>query len=439
MTKPGPSAASGREARRRAPLDSHAEWTAGGDGRDPVLLLEEHGRGLAQDLLPLRFGRMLGSGFTFFAGAGAVMAHDLATTPASGLRAQLCGDAHIDNFAWFLRPDGRVLFDIDHFDETLRGPWEWDVKRLVTSLEVAGRERSLGDRQRTGLVRAAIDAYSDAIRDLASHEYMAIHTTEPEDDSPRVAPAATAFRRAARLTANRGKGFRLVSSPPSIERFGDVMDAQDSAAATNELAADIGAFRRSLREDYRQVLDRFDIADAARKVDDLSDTATRTLLVLLVSRDRGEPLLLEVKEAVASVLAPYAGPSRNIHAGRRVVEGRRLIDAAGDVLLGWFSGRGWYGVTHAYHVRQSWPKFVASPARIDVHALLPRARAAARTLARAHARSGDRVAIATYIGRGDAFARAVAGFAAAYADQNEVDYQALAAAVERGRIVARDS
>ena len=438
MTKPAPSAASGREARKRAPLESHAEWTAGGDGRDAVALLEDHGRGLAQDLLPLRFGRMLGSRLTFFAGAGAVMVHDLATTANSGLRAQLCGDAHVDNFAWFLRPDGRVFFDIDHFDETLPGPWEWDVKRLVTSLEVAGRDRGLGNRQRGGLVRAAIDTYCDAIRDFAAHEYMALHTSEPEDDSPRGATAATAFRRAARLTAHRGKGFRFVSSPPSIERFDDVMDDEDRAAATNVLAADIGAFRHNLREDYRQVLDRFDIADAARKLDDLSDSAMRTLLVLFVSHDRGEPLLLEVKEAGASVLA-RAGGARNVHPGRRVVEGRRLIDAAGDVLIGWFTGRGWYGVTHAYHARQSWPKFVASPARIDVHALLPRARAAARTLARAHARSGDRVAIATYIGRGDAFAAAVARFAVSYADQNELDYQALVGAVARGRIVAREA
>lgn len=438
MTAPGSSAASGREARKRAPLQSHGEWTAGGDGRDAVALLEDHGRGLAQDLLPLHFGRMLGSRLTFFAGADAVMAHDLATTPDSGLRAQLCGDAHIDNFAWFLRPDGRVIFDIDHFDETLPGPWEWDVKRLATSLEVAGRDRGLGHRQRGRLVLAAIDTYCDAIRDLAAHEYMALHTAEPEYDSPRSTPAATAFRRAARLTAHRGKGFRLVSSPPSIERFGDVMDDEDSAAATTALEADMGAFRRSLSEDHRQVLDRFDLADAARKVDDLSDTAMNTVLILFVSRDRGEPLLLEVKEAGTSALW-LGGSARNVHAGRRVVEGRRLIDAAGDVLIGWFTGLGWYGVSHPYHVRQSWPKFVASPARIDVHALLPRARAAARTIARAHARSGDRVAIATYIGRGDAFAAAVAEFAVGYADQNELDYQALVGAVARGRIVARDA
>jgi hypothetical protein len=304
---------------------------------------------------------------------------------------------------------------------------------------VAGRDRGLGERQRSGLVGAAVDTYCEAIRELASREYLAIAASDGEDESPRTSTSATAFRRAVRLTAHGARGFQLVNSPPAIVRFADAMDTEDRTAATTELKSDIAAFRQGLRDDHRQVLDRFLFADAARKVDDLSDIGTRTLLVLFVSRDRGEPLVLEVKEAGASVIAGQAAGGRRAHAGRRVVEGRRLIDSGNDMLLGWFTGRGWYGVTHDYHVRQSWPRFVATPARIDVHALLPRARAAARTIARAHARSGDRVAIATYIGRGDAFAAAIVRFAVAYAGQNELDYQALRAAVDRGRIVARDT
>ena len=429
---------SGRQARKRTPLESQARWLASTDGRDAVALLEEHARELDQDLVPLRFGRMLGSRLAFLAGANAVMASDLATRPDSGLRAQLCGDAHIDNFAWFLRPDGHVFFGIDHFDETASGPWEWDLKRLATSLEVAGRDRRLGERQRSGLVSAAVDTYCDAIRDLASREYLALATSDGGEESPPHM-ATTAFRRAVRLAAHRGQGFHLVNSPPAIVTFADAMDTEDRAAATTELKSDIATFRRSLREDYRQVLDRFIFADAARKIDDLSDIGRTTLLVLFVSRDRGEPLVLEVKEAGPSVLSTQVRADRKTHAGRRVVEGRRLIDPVGDMMLGWFTGRGWYGVTHDYHVRQSWPRFVPSHARIDVHALLPRARAAARTIAQAHARSGDRVAIATYIGRGDAFTAAIVSFAVAYADQNEFDYEALKAAVERGRIVARGS
>jgi uncharacterized protein (DUF2252 family) len=439
MTGASPSALTGRQARKRAPLDVQGRWAAGAGGRDAVAVLEQHARGLAQDMVSLRFGRMLGSRFAFFAGAGAVMASDLSTTADTGLWVQLCGDAHVDNFAWFLRPDGHVFFDIDHFDETAPGPWEWDLKRFATSLEVAGRDRGLGDRQRSRLVRAAVDTYCEAIRELASHEYLALTAPGIQDEPPSPHIAMTAFRRAVHLTAQGGQGFHLVSSPPAVVRFTDAMDAEDRTAATTELKSDMSAYRRGLRKDSRQVLDRFVFADAASKLDDLSDIGRKTLLVLFVSRDRGEPLVLEVKEAGPSVLPTDRLAGGKSHAGRRVVEGRRLIDSGYDVLLGWFTGRGWYGVTRDYHVRQSWPRFIASPARIDVHALLPRARAAARTIARAHARSGDRVAIATYIGRGEAFPAAILRFAVAYAEQNELDYQALDAAVGRGRIVARDA
>ena len=439
MRQTSSSAARGRAARKRAPLDSHAHWVSSAAGRDPVTLLEEHARGLGPDLMPLRFGRMLRSACDFFGGAGAVMAADLATTADSGLLAQLCGDAQIDNFAWFMRPDGTLVFDIDHFDETASGPWEWDVKRLVTSLEVAARERGLGERQRRRLVRAAADAYCDAIRRFAAHEYMVLTYPETDEDSARrLATASKGLRRPARLTAHAGKGFRLVNSPPAIERLGDALDREDGVAALTAVESDLRAYRAGLRDDHQHILDRFVLTDAARKVEDMYDMATPTMLVLLVSHDRGEPLILELKEATSAVLAiPSRGGARTRNDGRRVVEGRRLIEASTDVLIGWFTGRGWYGVTHDYHVRQSWPRMVVSSAGIDVHALLPTARAAARTLARAHARSGDRVAIATYIGRGEAFPAALGEFAAAYADQNERDHEALTAAAVRGRIVAR--
>ena len=421
-------ASAGRAARNRAPLRSHARWAAPPDRPDPVGLLERHAQTLVQDLVPVRYGRMLRSPAAFFAGAAAVMSSDLARTPASGLRVQLNGDAQIANFGAFAPARQDPVFDFCDFDETLPGPWEWDVKRLAASVEVAAREQGVPGARRFRMVSAVAGMYQSAIRDFARRPYLSLWYghVNPKEDGTR-AQATPPFRKSA------GR-VRFVSKPLSVEPLGEVLDRDVAALLMREMRARLRAYGDRLDDEGRRILGQYAFRDVARVVTGVRGAATPTLAVLLTAPSDSEPLILEVKEAGRSVLEPYAAAARPRHNARRVIEGERLTEASRDMLLGWVRGMGLYGVVRDYVVRQLRR---SQPTPMDVRALGAFARACAWTLARAHARTGDRFALAAYIGSGPAFPDAIARFAAAYADQNASDYQQFRAATAQGRIVIR--
>jgi uncharacterized protein (DUF2252 family) len=448
-------AAAGRAARRRVPLARHAEWTPPADRPDPIELLEQQGQGLIRDLLPTRYGRMLTSPLAFYRGAAAVMASDLAGTPVSGIQAQLCGDAHAGNFGGFAPAEHGLVFDINDFDETLPGPWEWDVKRLAASLEIAARQNGAPLRKRNEIVRSAAATYQAALREFSREGYLEVWYGELDlpdvgrdwrrplesRDGKGLEPARATARdnqRAAEKHVRRRDGrLLLASTPPLVRRFDDLMPADEAQLFVEEVHGYLEAYRKSLSDERRHIFDAFEYRDMARKVVGVGGVGVRTDIVLFADRENAEPLVLQLKEASRSVLEPYLGKSEYPHSGRRIVEGQRLIQASDDVLLGWARGPGVDGIERDFYVRQLWDWKVAP----DIEGMKPAAlrvlgEACAWTLARAHALSGDRAAIAAYLGRGGAFAEAIERFAAAYADQNRRDYEALLAAVDRGRIIA---
>jgi uncharacterized protein (DUF2252 family) len=419
-------------------------------------MLERQAATLVSELTGIRYGRMLRSPFSFYRGAAAVMAADLATTPTSGLEVQLCGDAHVANFGGFASAERSLVFDINDFDETSKGPWEWDLKRLAASLEIVGRELGISNKKRRKLVRSAAGEYQSAMHRFAGLGYMAVWYSQLdvagiserwadkvksrtlqrlERAKSRARDSRHAYQR---LTETRGGRVRFVSDPPLVERLEDLAEGEDAAVLDEDIRDSLVAYAESLADDRRQILARFTYGDAARRVVGIGSVGRRTNVVLLLSRDSSEPLVLQVKEAVDSVLEPYAGKSHYAHHGRRVVEGQRLMQASNDILLGWTRHRGGYGVVHDYYVRQMWDWKVAPELegmRFGDLRLL--GRACAWTLARAHARSGDRIAISAYLGTSARFADAIDDFAIAYAEQNQTDYEGLIAAAERGRIFAR--
>jgi uncharacterized protein (DUF2252 family) len=448
----------GKAARAEVPRESHAKWEPSPDRPDPVALLESQGASRVPDLVPVRYGRMMETPFTYYRGAALPMASDLATTPATGMIVQACGDAHLSNFGLFGSPERRLVFDVNDFDETLPAPWEWDVKRLAASLEVAARENGFSDKDRRKIVLASAARYRQVMRQLAGEGNLGVWYTQVDIDEFRtrfdsllrerqrkeldkgLAKARTrdSMQELTKLTRIEDGQPRIVPDPPVIVPLRDLLG--ELAGAVNiekELRTLIGQYRRTLQPDRRVLLEQFEFADMARKVVGVGSVGTRCWIVLMLGRDETDPLFLQVKEAEDSVLARFAGPSKYNHQGERVVNGQRLMQASSDIFLGWQRVTGLDAQNRDFYVRQlrDW-KF-----SVDIAAMVPRGLRlygglCGLTLARAHARSGDEIAIAAYLGGSDVFENAIADFAAAYADQNELDFKAFTAAIASGRLVA---
>jgi uncharacterized protein (DUF2252 family) len=452
-------AAEGRAARARVPRSSHAAWEAPRDRPEPIAVLEEQARSRLPDLVPIRYGRMAASPFAFFRGAAAIMAADLAATPSSGIRVQLCGDAHLSNFGGFASPERDLVFSVNDFDETLPGPWEWDVKRLAASLAIAGRERGFAARERRAIVTAAASRYREAMRSFAGQRnldvwYARLDATRMLDLFGREAKRKQVqrFDRVVSKahTKDSLRAFdkfchdvdgepRIASDPPLIVPIDELLTGEERASFERAARNALSGYRRSLARERQRLLGGFRYAHLARKVVGVGSVGTRCWILLLLGRDGDDPLFLQLKEAQDSVLAPYAGASEFRNQGQRVVEGQRLMQSASDVLLGWFRTDGIDGVSRDFYVRQLWDwKVSADLERMSPRTMRVYGQACGWTLARPHARSGDRVAIASYLGAGPRFDTAIAEFAEAYADQNERDYGALIDATKAGRVVARE-
>jgi uncharacterized protein (DUF2252 family) len=455
--------ARGQSARAEAPRSAHGRWAPAPDRPDPVALLEEQAASRVPQLVPIRYGRMLVSPFTFYRGAALIMASDLAATPVSGVTVQLCGDAHLSNFGLFGTPERRMIFDINDFDETLPGPWEWDVKRLAASFEIMGRDRGFSPADRRAVVMAGVAEYRDRMRQAAGmgtldawydhlEAGMLLNLVRQEVRIKRVTKAeARAFERdvAKARTRDNTRVFtkraaavdgepRIVADPPLIIPIEDIITAGSATEDPDPLIKKLlNSYRRTLGDQHHP-LEEYRYAHAAYKMVGVGSVGTRCYIVLMLGRDRNDPLFLQVKEAQASVLERFVGKSTFPHHGQRVVMGQRLMQAATDIFLGWMRIKGQDGVVRDYYVRQfqDW-KGSADVDNMLVPGATVYARLCAATLARAHARWGDRIAIASYLGKGDAFDRAIADFSAAYADQNDKDYQVFAAAVKSGRLTAQ--
>jgi uncharacterized protein (DUF2252 family) len=409
------------------------------------------------ELVPIRYGRMLVSPFTFFRGAAAVMAADLGSTPTSGLNVQLCGDAHIANFGGFAAPDRRLIFDLNDFDETLPGPWEWDVKRMAASIEIAGRDRGVPASQREPVVQAAVREYRKAMRSFSELGHLAVWYARMDlqglqDRFGADAGAAAvkqlertvskarrkdSVRALTKLTHRVGGRLRFISDPPLLQPIEELLPPDELHHETERMTKLIDGYAETLPADCAHLLSGYRYVHFARKVVGVGSVGTRAWIMLLEGRDSDDPLVLQAKEAVPSVLEPYAGASRYESHGERVVEGQRMMQAASDIFLGWTRATGVDGLEHDFYVRQLWDwKASGDLAGMTDTAFGAYTRTCAWSLARAHARTGDRLAISAYLGSGASFDKALARFASAYADQNERDHQALADAAASGRIVA---
>ncbi|MFE7973209.1 DUF2252 domain-containing protein [Streptomyces shenzhenensis] len=442
MTTTADHADSGKAARKRVPRSGHARLLPPVDRPDPVAVLERQGRDRLPELLPIRYGRMTASPFAFLRGAAAVMAADLAAQPHTGLTVQLCGDAHLLNFGVYASPERSLLFDLNDFDETFRGPFEWDVKRLAASVAVAARENGHPAPRVHRAVRETVAGYRTAIRRLARLGELTAwyERVDAAGLLPLVRPARrprhleSSLTRARRRTSLQALGKltelvdgrrRIIHDPPLLEPAG-----AGDAASLRKIFSD---YRSTLPEERRLLLDRYRFADAARKVVGVGSVGTRCFLVLLTGRGAGDPLFLQIKEARKAILEDHLPSGPYLHPGHRVVAGQRLLQAAGDIFLGWMTGpqgRAFYG----RQLRDV--KGVADVAGMNPNRLLAYGRLCGTALARAHARSGDRIAIAAYLGTADTFDRAVADFALCYADQTDADHAALGAAVAAGVVPA---
>jgi uncharacterized protein (DUF2252 family) len=448
--------ARGKDARAVASLDSHAEFRPG-RSRDPIGLLLGQAESRVPELVPVRHGRMLVSPFTFYRGAALPMAADLAGTPASGLRVQLCGDAHLSNFGAFASPERNLVFDVNDFDETLPGPFEWDVKRLAASLAVAGRDNGFPAKARRKAALAAAEGYRLAMRGFAEQPFLDVWYAHLD-----IEPAIGQFRSG--VNAKKLKAFeklmakahtrdstqalgklttvtdgrrRIISTPPTIVPVEEVFADVQADAIYEQVRGVLGKYRRTLQSDRRHLLEQFTLVQVARKVVGVGSVGTRAWILLMDAADGVEPLFLQAKEAQPSVLAQYCGRSQYSNQGERVVAGQHLQQAQSDIFLGWTRITGPDGVDRDFYVRQlrdwkfSVPTEVMLPPGMTAYARL-----CGWTLARAHARSGDRIALAAYLGGSAEFDEAVADFAEIYADQNELDYAALQAAVKDGKAQA---
>ena len=451
--------AAGKALRADVPLEAHAETGRTAESPDPLTLLEEQAADRLPELAPIRYARMVQSPFAYYRGAARVMAADLARAPRSGLTVQMCGDAHAANFGLYGSPERRLVFDANDFDETLPGPFEHDVKRLVASLEVAGRHNGLSDRQRRALVVAAGARYRTAMAEFARARDIEVWYSRVDADElrrqigPRLRPAerkrlARALERArtrdtlqafGKLTEVVDGQLRLRAEPPLLQPLRDLAPGAEGDDPVEAFRTLIRQYRASLQADRRTLLERYSYVDMARKVVGVGSVGTRCWVVLLVGRDDDDPLLLQIKEAGPSVHAEFVGRSRYTNQGQRVVTGQRLMQQASDIFLGWQRTAGIDGVERDFYVRQlrDWK------GSIEIDDLRPRGleiygEQCAWCLARAHARSGDRIAIAGYLGSSAAFENAVADHAAAYADVTEGDHRQLVEAVAAGRVQAHE-
>jgi uncharacterized protein (DUF2252 family) len=456
---PDERAARGKATRAEVSRASHGAWEPALHRPDPVELLEEQAQTRVPELVPIRYGRMLVSPFTFYRGAAYLMASDLAAGPRTGLHTQLCGDAHLSNFGGFAAPDRQLVFSLNDFDETLPGPFEWDVKRLAASFAVAGRDRGFDEKQRAAINQEVGRSYREDIRTFAAMRNLDIWYSRIDIDDllarVRTEGLAKDAKARKRLEANVAKGrtkdsikafskltevvdgeLRIVGDPPLIvpieEIHADHVDQMEEF-----LRNVIRSYRRTLAGDRRTLLERFRYVHAARKVVGVGSVGTRAWICLMLGRDDHDPLFLQFKEAQPSVLEPFLGRSEYANSGQRVVEGQRLTQAASDIMLGWIKVDAPDGVKRDFYVRQLWDaKMSALVEFMEPRAMGVYAHVCGMELARAHARAGDGIAIASYLGNGDTFDRAIAQFAESYADQNERDYAALKTAVEVGRVHA---
>src|SRR5829696_4278966 len=437
----------GRAARQVVPRGSHAEWEPAPGRPDPVDLLETQARDRIQELMPIRYSRMMASPFAFMRGSAIVMAQDLASTPKTGIQSQLCGDAHRSNFGLYASPERALLFDLNDFDETLPGPWEWDVKRLAASFVVAGRDNGFDAADCREAARVSAASYRRRMAEFSQMGelevwYLRVGEEEAFDllSAARTKKTAKKVNRAVRkahghdslqalskLTKIVDGRRTMIDDPPILVRIpeGDEIRVQVNAI--------LESYKRTLQDDRRHLLDRFRFVDAARKVVGVGSVGTRAYVVLLEGRDEDDPLFLQVKEAGASILEGHVPSSAYKQHGHRVVAGQRLMQAASDIFLGWFrgtEGRDFY-----------WRQLRDMKGSANVESMTPDelviyAGLCGWTLARAHARSGDRVQIAGYLGKSERFDVAIANFAKEYADQTERDHAALCAAVKSGRVAA---
>jgi uncharacterized protein (DUF2252 family) len=426
---------------------------------DPIAVLERQAETRVPELVPIRYGRMLVSPFAFFRGGAAIMASDLAATPESGFHAQLCGDAHLSNFGVFGSPERRFLFDINDFDETYPGPWEWDVKRLAASVAVAGRECGFSRSERRATVVSTVREYRTTMRTLADtpslrvwhsqlevrtlmarmrREFTAERLSQVDADLAK-ARTKDSMRALAKLTGVVEGERRIVSDPPLVVSIEELVGGDGWREIDDEIRAMVDDYRATLTPERRDLLDQYRLVHIARKVVGVGSVGTRAWIALFQGRDDSDAIILQIKEAQRSVLEPFVGESEYENSGERVVAGQRRMQAATDAFLGWTRiARGLDGKQRDYYVRQLWDwKGSATIERLSRRGLGAYGRTCGWTLARAHARSSDRIGIASYLGKGDAFEQAIASFAEGYADQNELDYATLVQAVEAGRIEAQ--
>jgi uncharacterized protein (DUF2252 family) len=449
--------AAGRARRKEAPRSRHGEWAPEADRPDPVALLEEQGDSRVAELLPIRYGRMAVSPFAYYRGAAYAMAWDLANAPTSGIQVQLCGDAHLSNFGGFASPERKLIFDLNDFDETLPGPFEWDVKRLAASIDVAARARSFSSKDRHRAVRASVEEYRTAMRDFAEMDPLDVWYAHIGADDIRERfgdqVGRSGVKRFDKLVAKgKGKdssrafaklahavdgGARILPDPPLIAPIEDLVPRTAAKKFEKAMIGLIESYVETLPLARRRVIERYRYAHCARKLVGVGSVGTRAWVVLMLGPG-GDPLFLQAKEAQPSVLAPFAGESEFEHQGERVVEGQRLMQSASDIALGWVTATSIEdGVARDFYVRQLWDWKTSA----DIDVMVPRGMAAyARMcgwiLARAHACSGEPAEIAGYLGSGESFDRAITQFAESYADQNERDHRALVQAIDDGRIDA---
>jgi uncharacterized protein (DUF2252 family) len=447
----------GRDARARAPRSSHARFEPWPGRPDPVDLLEEQAVSRVPELVPVRHGRMAASPFTFFRGAALVMASDLSSTESTGIKVQCCGDAHLSNFGAFGSPERNLVFDVNDFDETLPGPWEWDVKRLAASFAIAGRDRGFLPKERRRVVLNVGRSYRESMAEFAASRHLDVWYKHLNLEQllarygPQIAPQARkqaektiakarladSMKALDQLTAVVDGERKIVSDPPVLVPVEELYPGLQAHEITEGMRQLIRGYQRTLPSDRRHIVDQFRFIQIARKVVGVGSVGTRAWVVLLLGRDDTDPLILQAKEAQDSVLAQFVGKSKYSNQGQRVVAGQHLMQAHSDIFLGWERVTGFDGQHRDFYVRQlrDW-KGSANTDQMTPDGMGAYAQMCAWTLSRAHARSGDRVAIAAYLGNSTVFDQAIADFAETYADQNERDFARFKEAITTGRVKA---
>ena len=448
-------ASRGKANRRETPRRSQAFWEPWPNRPDPVALLEEQATTRWDELIPIRHGRMLASPFAFFRGAAYIMASDLATTPRTGMKVQACGDAHLVNFGVFSAPDRSLVFDINDFDETLPGPWEWDVKRLAASFEVAMRDRGMEPAARRDVIVRVVRKYRESVAEFAEmrnidvwYARLGSETVLEALNADKLgqsraakvfakAQAKNSLRALDKLTVSVDGQPRIISRPPLIVPAAELLQGEQLENFNATIHEFLRNYALSLPDDRRRLLEEYEFRQIARKVVGVGSVGLRSWIVLTTGRDNNDPMFLQLKQAEASVFERFVGRSRYRNHGRRVVEGQRLTQAASDTMLGWYKVLAFDGKVHDFYVRQLWDgKASVDVAAMPVSLFGAYADVCGWVLARGHAKTGDRIALAAYLGVSDVFDNAIADFAVAYADQNERDFEAMQAAHTSGRIQA---